>query len=876
MPFRFKVQQQVHSYRNGHSLAGSSITLQRSDQDLIDRLSDLAGPLGPGETFSPYLTSYPLSSEPFYVVARTWQDLDAPRAGCVITRSLLVPDEAWRNGGVLGQLLAELESQGPATSRFAEFGLFEPQGFALPTLEITSTTEFVEAFFLEKRQPIVVFGASAPEVFAARLLEGLWPAFRSLVAICTNAYSPRAVQGRPFDVLFAPSSARSNFSAWTGRRVDGFPSNRQPRHGWTDSIARRLFDGPRVEPLTVSLGDLNVPQDEADESQFRLAMLWDELRQRSRESPLAILGMLDIVSSLRQGDASLSQALRPIISQSIRLAEKQGTQGLLQYLVTLLGKFPSRLPPTGALSEIRKSAATAAAREPEEALVFLKRQPLDSVPPAAVIMAGVADGFVRSRSVGQHIAELLSLGDEALLSLLGYGPRFAREVVDALESQKSAEGFARLERVAFTSDLKLRNRARRNMVPQLRNRGQDKLLKALLRGADGRALASSVRWLYASGGLEVCELGAALVSAADSPSKVEQLRALLSHLPASAGVNFALSRTLTLAEGDVDWLLSENLEPDRTSDILRELLENSSEPELRRLPVHLADAVLDSARLHEAAVGVESLSKILLLVPASCGAMLRVAVSKREELATSSNLRFVEVLVMRVLSEPAPPELALVAIEQFAHLVSARELALMTVGARASAEQVSENLRMFDRASPELRRHLASRVDVLTEQIIARRPPVPAVDAIVAWANLIAEAARQSNDGAHLRGASLALEFALRSTQVQVSPLVRAAFPRVYAELRSNERTPSMLDFFSFSDWDRCKTARKDLVQAFVHSVWPPVDLLVLADEVMEVESFSGLLSKMRSGRELLSRALADDTLPLHVRNAFVSRLEKP
>ena len=81
-----------------------------------------------------------------------------------------------------------------------------------------------------------------------------------------------------------------------------------------------------------------------------------------------------------------------------------------------------------------------------------------------------------------------------------------------------------------------------------------------------------------------------------------------------------------------------------------------------------------------------------------------------------------------------------------------------------------------------------------------------------------------------------------------------------------------MMGFFSFHDWDRCKTARKDLVRAFLLSVWPPADLLKIADEVMEVDSFVWILSKSLAGRELLTRALADPTLPPYVRNEFEAR----
>src|SRR5256885_11935031 len=50
----------------------------------------------PRSTLFPYTTLFrSLPSGRFYVVAMTWQDVNAPRAGCVLTRSLLVPMGAW-------------------------------------------------------------------------------------------------------------------------------------------------------------------------------------------------------------------------------------------------------------------------------------------------------------------------------------------------------------------------------------------------------------------------------------------------------------------------------------------------------------------------------------------------------------------------------------------------------------------------------------------------------------------------------------------------------------------------------------------------------------------------------------------------------------
>ena len=103
-----KISQQIHGYQGGHGLLRGNVKLSREDQDLVDRLSDIAGPLRPSELFEPYLTTYPLPSDQYYVVARTWQDLDAPRAGCVLTSSMFVPMGVWERTGLILDMIAAI------------------------------------------------------------------------------------------------------------------------------------------------------------------------------------------------------------------------------------------------------------------------------------------------------------------------------------------------------------------------------------------------------------------------------------------------------------------------------------------------------------------------------------------------------------------------------------------------------------------------------------------------------------------------------------------------------------------------------------------------------------------------------------------------
>lgn len=267
------IDQQCHGYKNGHQLLAGSIKLIREDQDLVDRLSDISGALAPGETFSPYLTTYPLPSRTFYILAKTWQDLEAPRAGCVLTRSLFVPMPEW---GSLTSLVSLLElmipfKRGDAVARAQDVEL--DRG-ALPVVSPASGTDIIEAIFLEDRQPTVVFDESDADLILERLLLAFWPSMRERFSACTYALSPRTIKGKSFDLVFAPRSARSRFARWEGRAIDSKGSHsRGTRHRWTTSVAKRVFE--EASPSLMVMDNLGVLRldDDGDESNVRLALL---------------------------------------------------------------------------------------------------------------------------------------------------------------------------------------------------------------------------------------------------------------------------------------------------------------------------------------------------------------------------------------------------------------------------------------------------------------------------------------------------------------------------------------------------------------------------------------------------------------------------
>ena len=349
------IHQQLHGYLSGHQLLQSSVRLDRKDQNLIDHLSDMAGPLRPGESFDAYMSAYPLPSLKYYVLARTEQDLDAPRAGCVTTKTLLVPMHFWENEASPATLTELFE--GPTSNE----PIAVPIDSQISTLAVINNpvlVELVEALFLEKRSAIVVFDASSPEEIALRLLTAFLPGMRRRFSLCTFALSPRRLSGKSFDLLFAPKSARTHFSDWEGRRIETATKAVAERHRWTSLIVQRIFCSSIPHLLdTASIRTLVGDDDEGSEDVLRLCLLWEELLEKATETPTAVLGLIDIANS-RNAFVSAWKLLEPVIANAVtNAANSMDTKDAWNFLTALLGKLESDSI-TGIISKSLRSAGT--------------------------------------------------------------------------------------------------------------------------------------------------------------------------------------------------------------------------------------------------------------------------------------------------------------------------------------------------------------------------------------------------------------------------------------------------------------------------------------------------------------------------------------
>lgn len=856
----FTLHQQKHGYRNGHQLLESTVRLERADQDTIDRLSDLSGQIRPSEIIPSYLTLYPLPSRAYHVVARTWPDLAAPRAGCVLTKSLLVPREFWNENADLQDLLRrlltpELEELGPITSK----GVSGP----LPPTSDPRTAELVEALFLEVRKPIVVFEASNAELLATRLVTAFWPAFRNEFSICTYALGPRKIGGRDFDLVFAPKSARSKFSDWSGRRIEA-GSPKGARHRWSSAVADAIFHSPQP---TLASGDalgLLGTGGPGDEAAFRKSLLWNELAEKAPTSASAVLGMLDIVNSQPSLALNAMKSSLPSLNVAIGSAvASMSSADAWTFLQTLAGKVQGRDALQPISIEASKDAKKLAASDPDAAIEFLQRfQESHDVFPTD-IMRGLGDGLGAVRvpaigyqsippRVGTFLVASSSAFVEALARHIRMGETPASVVVPFLQ----------------TDDGDWRDAAAKRLISEIDSREFAPLLPSILNRSSGDDLDDQISEIIHRSGLVFSDFDDALVGAIRDDATMQTVREIVAKDLQESHADRFLVKTIRLVPSDIAWLSGGPIKGPRSAGLLATVISRQND---RSVIEAQRDASTRRKMLDTLARDVDvcatAIARILLLGAASVDDLLEFGQPVLDVLPKG---RLRSDLITSVLEQGLSQ--ARLADERVDRLVAdhfdeveARQMVRWSTSEGISTPRLARNLSILTRLPEAQRRGLAGSVDDLAYRLSRRGPNGLNEEVCASWARLV-EDARSFSPRTHLKAATTSLSATIDLTRSPVAEVLAAVFPAVYHELVSGNdddrygllgllyAVPRMLIY----DWDRAKPARHRLVDAFMSSNWPPSYLLLAAARAGIVDRICLRVLRQRGGKKFLNRAISD------------------
>lgn len=840
----------MHGYRKGHQLLASSVTLSKDDQAVVDRLSDVAGPLRPKEQFPPYLSAYPLPSGAYYVVARTWQDLSVPRAGCVLTKSVLIDMDAWSFRPPLATILGLLDSAEPPTEIDAVRIEFEEKAEAFfPPATNFGASELLEALFLEETKPVVVFDAPNPELVALRLLAALWPDIRRCFSLSTFALSPRKLRGRDLDLVFAPLNAQSKFVDWPGRRVDGRLAQ-NARHRWTEVIARRVFQDAIPKLLSNNEIKLLGERDADSVSGLRIALLWEELLAKLEETPTAALGLLDITNSGMVCNSVAAKLLEPRLAEATHSAvDRLSPNDAWDFVGAIVRKMHGHEMQEGRVAA-EKLALALAERAPEGAVSLLCQPD----PNGAIneLTPSISIGLGKSEAPRVELA-LAEAPTDVVARLISQGGMLTNRV---------AQDEALLERMPVVlADVhdELSNKAANKLLPFLVDDHQLVAAKPIFDRLTPEEIAAELCWLRDVNNFEAERLVAALIDRARKVNALPEVREVLISANSSQRRDLLLEQTIRPNQKDVLWLLGEMRLPERLIiELLIGLLRRAGSKEFKLL--------LSDRRVGE---------RIMKLLPDyALDVLMRAALL--DNLPLSNRIQIARTILPRVYG-PQKIKIAQSLIEacvrnrfdgnecEFLSMLlgvigeqlDADALIKAGLGRDCGAALVSRNLVAFESAPTAARTRFVDAVAEIARALQGRKIIDLSESASDACARIMGDA-ENASPKALSEAAGWLMPSLLEARQCPVSLMVATLFPIIYRELGESHEVPDFLRFVLFFDFDRHKTAARELVDAFMASSWPAGDLAMTACRCGDVAIFLKRVAKSYDGEKYLMK-IEDD-----------------
>lgn len=874
------LHQLVHGYAHGHSLLAGSVELDRRDADLVARLSDLSGSLGPDVTVTPYLSLYPLPSERFFAVARTWLDPDAARAGCVLTHTVLVPMTLWMQDEYPIRFTADSH----IPHRYALDRYMNPVPPAAMEREpIRHSTDplqdaFVRRFFGEGLFPLVWFGATDPETVAWRVIRVLWPTLRRRFSCCTFSLQPRTLDDRPFDLLFAPTAVFSRFADYPREHVldqraliDKSPEKESWLRAWGDCI----FGGgaPLLDEIRSLSSNL-----ESYPTAIRRIFLYFELTQRAAQSPTSALGALDLLSTLAPDpwdSESKKRSLAALALAGVASAASEESIELL-YLFSQRMQEPSLSGLNGDFdrelrSLLRNRIEAMPAIGLAEATKLVLRHAADA---PASFLRGVGDGVIAAITGGYDGTTLLiehpALGEQ----MIGAHPDVARAMLRTATLARREQVVGVLANWSQRHQASETRRAlRRGLLPGIQEDHDATLLEELLRDLESdevgfvcdlvansdaltreRLTKTAAGYLGERHAMQVRQWAlvrdwktyqaAVLVSGSYAPNE-EAMDELARSSPSKLHQALLLAAFWErITAYSIPGWLSARLARDK--DCWDTLLPFVHIPELLAVLSRLARALTRSA-----VAQVPHAQSMLAAAAAGTRfsdlqehAVRQVVVDWLEDLCRSDTLRdwFSEQWVRNWFRAATLGPLRRPLVEQ---------LTASTSGWLRSWELLDALPEPVVLDNPSL-------VHEIVSLLVQYRPASWPREATQFWQRILVRTNNGGDDQLDL--SSQALRFALDNKHLPLAAIVGETFYHVHEAALRDTNAPRRWSSWGFLQWDKALELRRGLIDAFRHSDWEPAWFVVAAREPWLLRKLCRRMMRQWGGLEFLERAYSGVT----------------
>ncbi|MBL4603398.1 MAG: hypothetical protein JKY84_11680 [Emcibacteraceae bacterium] len=879
---RFFIDQQLHGYKDGHQKLEGSISLSRSDQDVIDKLSDISGPLRPGEHFEPYLTAYPLPSKQFYVIARTKQDLHAPRAGCVLTRSFLIPMKGFKNSSDLLELFLLLDIENEIIDYSTQIEVSNSNRL-LEAVSDSRLSELVEVIFLEDSQPILMLDTSNAKSISIRLLSSLWPALRTKFSFCTYALGPRTVGGEPFSLLFAPSNVRGRYSKWNGRIIQGKSQDKAgPRHRWTTDAVTDIFQASHPTLLNKDFLGVMKNDEEGDESIYRLSCLWNELIEKAKTTPTAVLGLLDILNSRQNLPDNILEHLSPLIIGSIHRAPTSINElETWKFYNRLLRKFPKQPSINYLLDLLKIEATNLAKRKPIDAVHFLIEAEQDKTQIPQLLVAAIGEGVPMSNAFPQAIESLTKLTKLTSQMLLGSSVKLTKYILDyaiKLPTDNLMDWI--LAVLSYEGGGKaLKRQIRENALPFLDESDDVPLLQALLRNVSGDGLTNAVEMVWQTSKFRVAEFDHVFQGLMHDAKDVDAIRTGILLASETENSNRFLFSTLRASTSDIDWLLNSNeLSTSRSHLLILKLLLKAKTSEINKiLQNKRSSKQVESICLSNLPDAAKLFADIISRKTSNTNEVLKQCVFILPFLTSAQKKPFLNKIFPVLLSKSTAGtrksfnKLLKLSFDS----IEIENLLNWSLKQELNIEILTNNIVWLGQLKGAHRNSLIDNFKLINCMLIdaygARFPG----KGLEAWAKLFRKTLKE-NPKTIISPARDLFNYVVRCKDQPVENLIKISYGVIYKFESDKYQPNSSFGRFFRNERKNLQRLRLRLIDAFTDSQWSPAELLMAGVNAGDPQSILRDMKKRHRGEKYLVKVIRDiERFPAKEQAILISEFDK-
>lgn len=884
------LEQVVHGYAHGHGLLAGSANLSQEDADLIGRLSDLSGVLPTDGEFEPYLTLYPLPSDTFYAVAKTWPDVGATRAGCVLTHTLLIPTEQWAHENeprVFANALRRPTHSALETFRKKVAFRRCDQAPESPEIPASLMSEFVMRFFDEGVTPVVWIGQTRPADLTWKIVAGLWPSLRSRFSVCTNALQPRTLQKRPFDLMFASREVYSRFadldpSHFIGRSTDKVQELADNSSGgWYNRFAQWLL-GKDVDPSCPSHHSL-WPELPPEPASIRRLFLLKELEARSGGTPAAGIGALDLTASISPKPSTAVVFKEHLLTSAIHstvTGELDGERVRCQLLLNTRLEQPAfELSAEDVKDLLRQAVSSSTARDPSLVLGIARASfQEDSGFADSAFGSGVLDGLEDIGSVSPRRLVVLAEYPEICPSVIGARPEVGAHCLKAIGTGVVGVTYSQLaDCIATVGVGKSLKGLRRLMVPEIAAVGASEVLRVLVQDIEGSEVASVLDALmvgtggfsdpniveivaagigrqylsefrsWASGHAEWSN-GLAEVTALSYPATVDGLRALLadSVVPETSRPHVIATFIGRRCSGRLPSWLRTELES--STDVLTALLKGpppASEAVTTEV-TRLLDQVqaMPLAKEPSFVLSVARWSDALFfhkLVDASAQSVIATIISGTDEKVLWNVLASEQWLSQWMAKAP-----------------SWQLRPSIVLPAQRGGSEFERGFRLVALAPSALYQREDGMVADILGGLTNTDHRYWSQEVAVHWAAVLRRLSEEGHANELIASCARGLNIAFNEVRLPLGQVVAEAFYPVYEAAREGIPIPGGSSLFGFLVWDKPKELRHDLVENYMLAEWAPSGLALACRRPDVLRKVLKEIRRRAGGSQYISRIASD------------------